>query len=250
MKEVHQNPAAKPPLWAEALLRTLLAQRSEDTIAGDLLEEYRESVLPDVGTFRARIWYLRQVMSFLSVADAMDVAVCDRNSVQYVAVYARWNRAHRRWRDGNSNAGKRSVPNSNVLCWVCLLCRSHSYRDERSSIPAGDHHGNVSANRHNTWFPGCMDNRSDPGGYRSCSRSRYRGSWLPVCDCGCFKSTSSASVRSFRPTRDGCHLREHRRSIGETLRFLCRSLLTKNRRARASVMLYTVGLTLNYRYLY
>jgi len=74
MKEVHQNPAAKPPLWAEALLRTLLAQRSEDTIAGDLLEEYRESVLPDVGTFRARIWYLRQVMSFLSVADAMDVA--------------------------------------------------------------------------------------------------------------------------------------------------------------------------------
>jgi hypothetical protein len=74
MKEVHQNRTGNPPLWAETLLRTLLAQRSEDAIAGDLLEEYRESVLPAVGTFRARIWYLRQVMSFLNVADAMDVA--------------------------------------------------------------------------------------------------------------------------------------------------------------------------------
>jgi hypothetical protein len=74
MKEVHQNRTGKPPLWAETFLRMLLAQRSEDTIAGDLLEEYRESVLPAVGTFRARIWYLRQVMSFLNVADAMDVA--------------------------------------------------------------------------------------------------------------------------------------------------------------------------------
>src|SRR5262245_21215777 len=74
MKEVHQNRTGKPPLWAEAWLRTLLAQRSEDTITGDLLEEYRESVLPAVGTFRARIWYLRQVISFMNVADAMEVA--------------------------------------------------------------------------------------------------------------------------------------------------------------------------------
>jgi hypothetical protein len=56
------------------LLRVLLAQRTQDAIAGDLLEEYRESVLPAVGTFRARIWYLRQVISFLNVADVLDVA--------------------------------------------------------------------------------------------------------------------------------------------------------------------------------
>jgi hypothetical protein len=63
-----------PPVWAEALLRALLAQRSRDAIAGDLLEEYRESVFPAVGRLRAQIWYIRQVVSFLNVVDAMDVA--------------------------------------------------------------------------------------------------------------------------------------------------------------------------------
>jgi hypothetical protein len=74
MKKVNQDRTVVPPVWAEVLLRALLAQRSQDAIAGDLLEEYRESVLPAVGTFRARIWYFRQVMSFLNVADVMDVA--------------------------------------------------------------------------------------------------------------------------------------------------------------------------------
>jgi hypothetical protein len=74
MKNVHENRTERPPVWAEVLLRTLLPQRSQDAIAGDLLEEYRESVLPAVGTFRARIWYLCQVMSFLNVADALEVA--------------------------------------------------------------------------------------------------------------------------------------------------------------------------------
>jgi hypothetical protein len=74
MKQVPQNHTSGPPAWAEALLRALLAQRSADAIAGDLLEEYRESVVPAVGTFRARIWYLGQVTSFLNVADTMDVA--------------------------------------------------------------------------------------------------------------------------------------------------------------------------------
>jgi hypothetical protein len=73
MKNVRENRTGRPPVWAERLLRALLAQRSQDAIAGDLLEEYRE-VLPAVGTFRARIWYLRQVMSFLDVVDALDVA--------------------------------------------------------------------------------------------------------------------------------------------------------------------------------
>jgi hypothetical protein len=63
-----------PPVWAEALLRALLAQRSRDAIAGDLLEEYRESVFPAVGRLRAQIWYIRQVFSFLNVVDVMDVA--------------------------------------------------------------------------------------------------------------------------------------------------------------------------------
>jgi hypothetical protein len=74
MGKVDQNRTGRPPVWAEALLRALLAQRSRDAIAGDLLEEYRESVIPAVGKFRAQIWYVRQVISFLQVADVMDVA--------------------------------------------------------------------------------------------------------------------------------------------------------------------------------
>jgi len=68
VRKLYQNPTGKPPVWAEALLRALLARRSRDPIAGDLLEEYRESVLPAVGTVRAQIWYVRQVLSFLDVA--------------------------------------------------------------------------------------------------------------------------------------------------------------------------------------
>jgi hypothetical protein len=39
---------ANPPRWAEALLRRQLAARDSDTIAGDLLEHYRE-VIPSAG---------------------------------------------------------------------------------------------------------------------------------------------------------------------------------------------------------
>jgi hypothetical protein len=63
-----------PPLWAEALLRGLLRQRSRDAIVGDLLEEYRESAIPAAGTFRADIWYIRQVFSFVDVAGLVEVA--------------------------------------------------------------------------------------------------------------------------------------------------------------------------------
>jgi hypothetical protein len=63
-----------PPAWAERLLRALLAQRSRDVIVGDLLEEYRESVLPALGTFRADIRYIRQVLSFVNVAGLLEIA--------------------------------------------------------------------------------------------------------------------------------------------------------------------------------
>jgi len=54
----------QPPRWAEHLLRAFLEPRNRETIAGDLLEEYREVVLPERGRFRARLWYVRQVLSF------------------------------------------------------------------------------------------------------------------------------------------------------------------------------------------
>jgi hypothetical protein len=52
--------------WADFVLRLLLNARDRDTISGDLLEEYREEILPTKGQFRARLWYARQVLSFAS----------------------------------------------------------------------------------------------------------------------------------------------------------------------------------------
>jgi hypothetical protein len=55
-----------PPRWAEFLLQLIVRARDRETISGDLLEEYRESVLPAQGRFRARLWYWGQVLSFVS----------------------------------------------------------------------------------------------------------------------------------------------------------------------------------------
>ena len=61
-----QRPGAdRPPRWAERLLRFFLKPRDRETVAGDLLEEYREGVLPTRGRARAQLWYLRQVLSLV-----------------------------------------------------------------------------------------------------------------------------------------------------------------------------------------
>src|SRR5687768_15686462 len=54
-----------PPRWAEQFLRLLLKHRDRETIIGDLREEYHEAVVPTRGRFGARLWYVRQVMSFV-----------------------------------------------------------------------------------------------------------------------------------------------------------------------------------------
>jgi hypothetical protein len=54
-----------PPSWAQELLTWLVPLASEETIPGDLLEEYREAVRPSRGQWRANLWYLRQVAGFL-----------------------------------------------------------------------------------------------------------------------------------------------------------------------------------------
>ena len=51
---------------ADIVLRLLLRDRDRETISGDLLEEYHEEVRPNRGALRARLWYARQVMSFVS----------------------------------------------------------------------------------------------------------------------------------------------------------------------------------------
>jgi len=57
----------RPPAWAESVLRALLEPRNRDSITGDLLEEYCEVVLPARGELRAKVWYIRQVASFVTV---------------------------------------------------------------------------------------------------------------------------------------------------------------------------------------
>jgi hypothetical protein len=58
----------RPPAWAEVILRALLAPRNRDTISGDLLEEYCKVVLPQRDELGAKIWYIRQVVSFITIA--------------------------------------------------------------------------------------------------------------------------------------------------------------------------------------
>ena len=54
-----------PPVWAESILRMVLPPRHRETVSGDLLEEYRERVLPARGVRRADSWYVRQTAGFV-----------------------------------------------------------------------------------------------------------------------------------------------------------------------------------------
>jgi hypothetical protein len=53
-----------PPVWAETLLRTLLGREDGETVAGDLVEEYRDCVYLSRGQSRADWWFIRQVGGF------------------------------------------------------------------------------------------------------------------------------------------------------------------------------------------
>jgi hypothetical protein len=54
-----------PPRWAEALLFRFLQIKDRETIAGDLLEEYRDGIVAGTGRFKADSKYIRQVFSIL-----------------------------------------------------------------------------------------------------------------------------------------------------------------------------------------
>jgi len=55
---------AKPPRWAVAILPLLLRSAEAETVAGDLIEEYRDTVYPAAGGWRADLWFVRQVAGF------------------------------------------------------------------------------------------------------------------------------------------------------------------------------------------
>src|ERR1700730_8345593 len=64
-ERIRMTPAT-PPAWAEALLRLFVTPSRYDNVSGDLLEEYRDSVLPTRGPLRADLWYMTQVLGFMS----------------------------------------------------------------------------------------------------------------------------------------------------------------------------------------
>lgn len=43
------GPITLPPKWAEELLRAVLSEKDRETVTGDPLEEYRESIVPSLG---------------------------------------------------------------------------------------------------------------------------------------------------------------------------------------------------------
>ena len=57
---------ADPPRRAEALLRAFLKPGDFESVSGDLLEQYRDSICPARGQRRADLWYAIQVFGFVS----------------------------------------------------------------------------------------------------------------------------------------------------------------------------------------
>src|SRR6516164_2821080 len=55
----------QPPPWNDALLRLFLKPDVFLTVSGDLLEQYRDSILPVHGLSAADRWYLRQVLALI-----------------------------------------------------------------------------------------------------------------------------------------------------------------------------------------
>jgi hypothetical protein len=53
-----------PPYLLDCFLQILLSPRDRETVSGDLYEEFLEVKLPQLGQFRALLWYTRQVLSF------------------------------------------------------------------------------------------------------------------------------------------------------------------------------------------
>jgi hypothetical protein len=77
-----------PPRWADAVLRILVRRDDIETVSGDLLEEYRETVRPALGGRRADLWYVAQVLGFIPPAcwllgGVQGAAMVIRNAVDW-----------------------------------------------------------------------------------------------------------------------------------------------------------------------
>src|ERR1700689_2611146 len=55
----------RTPYLLECLLVSLLSPRDRETVSGDLHEEFVEVKLAELGQFKACLWYMRQILSFV-----------------------------------------------------------------------------------------------------------------------------------------------------------------------------------------
>jgi len=53
---------ARPPRWAELIIGLMVPREQKADVLGDLLEEYRDSKIPVLGTRGANRWYVRQAI--------------------------------------------------------------------------------------------------------------------------------------------------------------------------------------------
>jgi len=67
---------ANPPRWAGALLRAFLKPSDFESVSGDLLEQYRDSIYPVRGQFRADMWYATQVFTFVAAVGWKKRSAC------------------------------------------------------------------------------------------------------------------------------------------------------------------------------
>ena len=67
--------ARRPLSLITTPLHSLLPERDQETIAGDLLEEYSEVIIPARGVVRAHAWYIAQICSFLPQVEWVRFAV-------------------------------------------------------------------------------------------------------------------------------------------------------------------------------
>jgi hypothetical protein len=55
----------QPPRWADLLLRLVLTSADRECLSGDLIEQYRDEVVPARGRTAADFWYVKQVWSYV-----------------------------------------------------------------------------------------------------------------------------------------------------------------------------------------
>lgn len=59
-----RDDSVRPPRLAEMLLHIVLPSGIAETESGDLLEAYRDTVYPQSGSWRADLWFIRQVAGY------------------------------------------------------------------------------------------------------------------------------------------------------------------------------------------